>query len=172
MSDTGMLEEDVVKRLTGRFGYVTAAVQRARRVWAETPKEHFIEVLTFIKDELNFGSLCTVTGLDMGDSFQLIYHLAEKGGIVLSLKENTPKSDPVFETATDLYKGGVLYELEARNLLGLTIHGIPGDIRYPLPDNWPEGQYPLRKDWKGLDNKELKKNGESSNTAGPAAPGA
>ena len=172
MSDARMLEEDIVKRLTDRFGYVTASIQRKHRIWAETPKEHFIEVLTFLKNELNFDSLCTVTGLDIGDQFQLIYHLAENSGVVLSLKENTPKTDPVFETGTNLYKGGILYELEARNLLGLTIHGIPDDIRYPLPDNWPEGQYPLRKEWKSLENKELNKNGESSHTAGPTAPGA
>jgi len=165
-------EEDIVKRLTERFSYITASIQRMRRVWAETPRERFIEALTYLRDELEFNSLCTVTGLDMGDQYQLIYHLARKDGIMLSLKENAPKSDPVFDTGTDLYKGGVLYELEARNLLGLTIHGIPDDIRYPLPDNWPEGQYPLRKEWKPLSDKEVKKDGEGSNTAGPAAPGA
>ena len=166
------IEEDIVKQLTNRFEYVSAAVQRIRRIWAETPREHFIEVLTYLRDELSFNSLCTVTGLDMGDQFQLIYHVAKNSGVILSLKENAPKSDPVFDTATELYKGGVLFELEARNLLGLTIHGIPEDIRYPLPDNWPEGQYPLRKEWKSLAEKEMNKDVKSSNTAGPAAPGA
>jgi len=147
-------EEDIVKRLTERFDCVTAAVQRGRRIWGEAPRERFIEILTYVRDELCFGSLCTVTGLDMGGRYELIYHLADDSGVILSLKETAPKSDAVFDTATDLYKGGMLYELEARNLLGLTIREIPEDIRYPLPDNWPEGQYPLRKDWAGLAKKE------------------
>jgi len=144
-------EEEIVKRLTNRFGYMTASIQRDRRIWAETPRETFIDVLTCLRDEFGFSSLCTVTGLDIGEQFQLIYHLAQDSGIMLSLKEFAPKSDPVFNTATDLYKGGALFELEARNLLGLTITGIPEDIRYPLPDSWPVGQYPLRKDWIALD---------------------
>ena len=77
----------------------------------------------------------------------MIYHFAN-GGIVLNLKAFAPKTDPVFETVTGLYEGATMYELEAHNLLGLTVKGIPEDIKYPLPDDWPEGQYPLRKDWK------------------------
>jgi len=141
-------EEAVLKALTDRFDAADAAVQRGHRVWAEVSREKFLGALKFLHNEMGFTSLCTVTGLDMGDQFQLIYHLADDGGTVVSLKEAAPKSNPVFDTATDLYKGGVLYELEARNLLGLTVRGIPEDIRYPLPDSWPEGQYPLRKDWK------------------------
>ena len=140
-------EEAIVKTLTERFADITAAVQRERRIWAQAPREKFLDVLTCLRDELDFTSLCTVTGLDMGEEFQLIYHVAREDGIVASLKENAPKSDPVFETASDLFKGGVIYELEARNLLGLHIPGIPPSIRYPLPDNWPEDSYPLRKDW-------------------------
>ena len=144
-------EEAIVKKLTGRFADLAPSIQRERRIWAEVPREKFIEVLGFLHDELKFTSLCTVAGLDMDDHFQLIYYLTENGneagGIVFCLKENEPKTDPVFDTATDLYRGGTLYELEARNLFGLTFRGIPDDIRYPLPDHWPEGQYPLRKEW-------------------------
>ena len=151
-------EEAIVRKLIERFDYLAPSIQRARRIWAEAPREKFIEVLRFLRDDLGFISLCTVSGLDLGDQYQLIYYLAESGGkdggVVFCLKENAPKSDPVFETATDLYKGGMLYELEARNLFGLTIRGIPDDIRYPLPDHWPEGQHPLRKEWNQSTNKE------------------
>jgi membrane-bound hydrogenase subunit beta len=36
------------------------------------------------------------------------------------------------------------------DLLGIQVEGIPPGRHYPLPEGWPEGQYPLRKDWKGL----------------------
>jgi NADH:ubiquinone oxidoreductase subunit C len=54
----------------------------------------------------------------------------------------------VFETITGLYEGATLYELEAHNLFGLTVRGVPVGIKYPLPDDWPAEKYPLRKDWK------------------------
>ena len=140
-------EEAIVRTLTERFADITASVQRERRIWAQIPREKFLETLACLRDEFEFTSLCTVTGLDLGEEFQLVYHVAREDGIVASLKENAPKTDPVFDTATDLFKGGVIYELEARNLLGLDIPGIPPSIRYPLPDNWPEDSYPMRKDW-------------------------
>ena len=140
-------EEKIVSRLQERYEGIDVTIQRKHRIWLTAPREGFIELLTFLKDELDFNFLCTMSGVDTGEEFQLLYHLAEDSGIVLTARVCAPHSNPVFDTATDVYKGGMLFELEARNLLGLTILGIPEDIRYPLPDNWPEGQYPLRKDW-------------------------
>ena len=140
-------EEELAKLIAGRFDGVTVSVQRERRIWLDSPREVFIGLLTWLHDELAFNQLCTVTGLDAGEEFQLVYHVAHDNGIVINVRVSAPKSNPVFDTATDIFKGGVLYELEIKNLLGVVIHGIPDDLRYPLPDNWPEGQHPLRKDW-------------------------
>jgi membrane-bound hydrogenase subunit beta len=41
-------------------------------------------------------------------------------------------------------------------LLGAQVEGLPQSSRYPLPDNWPKGQFPLRKDWKAEMLKEKK----------------
>ena len=140
-------EEDVVKTLTERFKGITPKIQRKRRIWLDSPRKGLIELLAFLNDELGFNFLCTISGVDTGEDFQLIYHLSHDCGTVLNVRVSAPHSDPVFDTVTDIYKGGMLYELEARNLLGLKIKGIPKDISYPLPDNWPKGVYPLRKDW-------------------------
>jgi len=140
-------EEDIAKLLTERFDTITVEVRRERRIWLESPREGFLDVLAFLNDELGFSFLSTITGLDLGEEFQLIYHIAHKNGMLLNAKVTAPHDNPVFETATEIFKGGMLYELEARNLLGLIIPGLPEDIIYPLPDGWPEGQYPLRKGW-------------------------
>jgi NADH:ubiquinone oxidoreductase subunit C len=154
-------EESVVKSLTGKFDFFegNCTVTRERRIFAQAPRERIVEVADYIKNTLKFGSLGTITGLDIGDDFQLIYHFSNDEGIVLNIKVNTPKSDPVVETVTGLYNGGILYEEEIRNLFGVDIKGIPTDIRYPLPDGWPDGQHPLRKDWKG-EAPEIKQEGE------------
>jgi Ni,Fe-hydrogenase III component G len=34
------------------------------------------------------------------------------------------------------------------DLLGAQVEGLPAGRRYPLPEDWPQGEYPLRKDWK------------------------
>jgi len=34
------------------------------------------------------------------------------------------------------------------DLFGAKVEGLPEGPRYPLPDDWPKNQFPLRKDWK------------------------
>lgn len=142
-------EEAIKQGLIQQFDFLEGKcnVTRARRIFADVPLEHMLDVMTYAKTELGFGSLCTITSLDSGDNYEMVYHLAN-GGIMLNLKVLAPKANPVFPTVTGLYNGATMYELEAHNLLGLTVEGIPVGIKYPLPDDWPEGQYPLRKDWK------------------------
>lgn len=139
----------IVNDLTERFTFMQdwCRATRPRRISAEVPRQNVIKVIAYSKDILHFGSLCTITGLDNGGNYDLIYHLADEQGIVLNIKISAPKTDPVFDTVTEYYHGATLYEIEACNLFGLIIKGIPEDIRYPLPDDWPNGQYPLRKDW-------------------------
>ena len=39
-------------------------------------------------------------------------------------------------------------ERELMDLLGAKVEGLPAGKRYPLSDDWPTDEYPLRKDWK------------------------
>jgi len=142
-----MTENEIISSLEQSFPDAKATVQRERRLWIEAPRRRAVELIAHLHDECGFVSLCTITGLDCGDRFELIYHLAADDGVVANVKVAAPRTNPDFETVTDIFKGGVLYELEVRNLLGLRIQGIPDDSRYPLPDDWPKGAYPLRKDW-------------------------
>lgn len=141
-------ENDIKRQVEEKFDFLRdkCTVRRERRLWADVPREKLLDVMAFLKNDLGFESLCTITALDSGENFEMVYHLAN-GGIVLNLKTSAPKGDPVFGTVTGLYEGATMYELEAHNLMGIHIKGIPEEIRYPLSDDWPEGQYPLRKDW-------------------------
>lgn len=142
-------ETIIAKILTDRFGIPEekCRVTRRRRIFAEAPFDRFIEMLTYVSRELGFDFLCTITGLDSGESFEFIYHLADRNGIMLNLKIFAPKSDPRIPTVTDLFNGAIFYERELIDMLGAVVEGIPAGRRYPLPDKWPAGQYPLRKDW-------------------------
>ena len=143
-------ENGVLARLNERFGLDTqgAAVQH-NRVYLSVPEEAFMEALKFLRNELDFSHLCAITGLDTGENFEFLYHIAEPGGIVVTLKYKTKREDPVvIRTVLPVYPGATFYERELEGLLGVTVEGLPEGRQYPLPDNWPKGQYPLRKDWK------------------------
>jgi membrane-bound hydrogenase subunit beta len=118
-----------------------------RRIFLEVPSDIFMDVISYACLELKFDHLCTITGLDAGEHFEFIYHISNDDGIVLNLKRLAPKDNPVIDTVLPLYNGATFYELELEGILGAEVKGLPKGRQYPLPDNWPKGQYPLRKDW-------------------------
>jgi NADH:ubiquinone oxidoreductase subunit C len=50
----------------------------------------------------------------------------------------------------DLHPGANFYEREIHDLMGIEVTGRGKLERLVVPDGWPEGHYPLRKDWPGL----------------------
>jgi Ni,Fe-hydrogenase III component G len=152
-------EEKIVNELQQKFPYLEGKckINRQRRVTIDIERNNLIEALNYFVNELKFDLLCTITGLDVGNDLQFIYHIANKGGIVLNVKTNAPKTDPVIKTVTGIYNGAIFYERELEDLLGAKVEGLPEGRHYPLPENWPKGEYPLRKDWKSEKNSQSTK---------------
>ncbi len=123
-------------------------IPRARRIFAEVTQEKFFEVFDFLVKELGFSHLCTITGLDEGEFLSFIYHLSAENGVVVNLKISVPKRKPIIKTVTPYFPGAESYEREVMDLLGAVVDSLPPGPRYPLPDSWPRGEFPLRKDWK------------------------
>ena len=144
------VEEAIQTELTARFPELreTVRVQRVRRLTAHAPCEKIGEVLDFAINQGRFCILCTITGLDQGDTLGVIYHLARESGVTLSLATSLPKAKPVLQSISDRFPAAEMYERELVDLLGVQVVGLPEGPRYPLPDGWPANQYPLRKDWK------------------------
>jgi len=152
-------EEEISGRLSAQFPFLAGQVkiQRARRLWVETSPENFDAVFNGLVEKFGFNSLCTITGLDEGEYFGLLYHLAKEDGTVASLKVRVARHNPKWKSIGNKFPGGIIYEREIADLLGVQFEGLPPGPRYPLTDNWPAGQYPLRKDWQNTNV--LPKNG-------------
>ena len=151
-----MTEQEILQKLAVKFPFLDGKgrVARARRLFVDVPNANFREILDFAIKELGFSILTTMTGTDDGETLGFMYHLASMNGMVLNLKISAPKADPVIKTVTDLFPSAEMYEREVMDLLGAKVEGLKPGRRYPLYENWPAGQYPLRKDW--LYNKEDK----------------
>jgi membrane-bound hydrogenase subunit beta len=143
-------EEDIKKELSERFASMSEkiVIARERRIFAEVPLAGFKGAFDYAVKKMGFSILCTITGQDEGENFTATYHLSRKDGTVLNLKTGAPKTKPVIGSVTSYFPAATCYEKELVDLLGMTVEGVPGGNRYPLPENWPAGQYPLRKDWK------------------------
>jgi membrane-bound hydrogenase subunit beta len=149
-----MQEETIKQDLEARFPALAEKIkiQRARRVWIEVPFELFHPVLDHCVESCGVNILLTITGLDQIETYGVIYHMATPGGIIVNLKIQLSKDHAVIRSVTPRFPSADAYERELKDLLGIEVTGLPEGPRYPLPDNWPEGQYPLRKDWKPEDS--------------------
>jgi membrane-bound hydrogenase subunit beta len=101
----------------------------------------FIE--TLIK-EYDYTRILTITTLDNGETFELIYHIDVQGKVI-PVRTNVTKENPVIPTVTDLVPGALLFEREVSELFGIKFDGHPDPQHLLLPNEWPDGLYPLRK---------------------------
>lgn len=126
-------------------------IARERRLFAEIPVTQLVTAIQSLKESgmINIGA---ITGLDLGDRFEVMYHLYNNEGVLLSLKVYISRENPQVPTVTDIFPGVFMYERELIDLFGIMVDGIPHNRKYPIPEDWPDGEYPLRKDWKGLPN--------------------
>ena len=142
-------EERIVDQLKEQFPAAsdTIRVQRDRRIWIDVPYSDFAGFFDYIVRNMNFTALSAITGLDEGDNLSVLYHIARRDGTLMNVKTSVPRSDPRLKSVMELFPAAVLYERELVDLLGFTVDGLPEGNRYPLVDDWPKWQYPLRKDW-------------------------
>jgi formate hydrogenlyase subunit 5 len=76
-------------------------------------------------------------GKSNGDSAEKCY---------LVVRALVPPHQPEFPAVTARVPAATWYEREVRDMFGLQPVGLPDERRLVLPDDWPEGLYPLRKD--------------------------
>lgn len=142
-------EENIKQELMRKFNFPEDKIRvaRERRIFLEVGQAAFWQVLYYVVKQLCFDHLCAITGLDEGDNLSFVYQLSQEAGIILSIKTSVPKVNPVVKTVTSYFLSADVYERELIDLFGARVEGLPEGNRYPLTDDWPQGQFPLRKDW-------------------------
>jgi membrane-bound hydrogenase subunit beta len=163
----------IAAELQEKFSFPEGAlkVQRATRLWAEVDYAAFGQVFDHLVKGMGFSILCTITGLDLGAELGFIYHLARDGGIMVNLKTKVPKGESI-RSVTPYFPGADIYESELQDLLGARVDGKPVSPRYPLPEDWPQGDHPLLKDWKPKGAAAGATAAASTPTAAPGEPAA
>jgi NADH-quinone oxidoreductase subunit C len=139
----------VVERLTeaiGKENVIEAKTPRARRAFIRIKVEKLREAVTYLKEKEGITHLSTITGLDLGEEREIVYHFGAKN-LALSVKVRVPASDPKVPSITDIINGATLYEREVYDLVGVYPEGHPDPKRLLLSEDWPEGVHPLLKTW-------------------------
>lgn len=104
---------------------------------------------------IRFPHLAVIAGNDLGTEIELLYIFSvfygtKFGEYMVTIGITLPKSDLTVPTITDLLPGALISEREKQEFFGITVTGIPDDRRLFLPDEFPRGVYPWRKDETGI----------------------
>jgi Ni,Fe-hydrogenase III component G len=80
---------------------------------------------------------------------EALYHFCSEAAVV-TLRVRIPYTDPTIPSICGLLPSATLFERELLEMFGIDIQGTPVTDHLLLPDNWPDGVYPLRKEFTGL----------------------
>lgn len=118
-----------------------------RRIFIKLKVEDLLAAVSWLKTEMGITHLATISGVDLGQTFEVLYHFANNF-VCLNLRTEIPRAEPRLPSICELIPGAILYERELQDMFGIIVENIPDGRTLLLPDGWPEGNYPLRKDWK------------------------
>jgi NADH-quinone oxidoreductase subunit C len=115
----------------------------------EIAPEKIVRVCRFLKDDLKFVRLSTITGVDRypGEPrFEVLYHLHSLDrNERLRVKCRLPGANPEIDSVTGVWRAAGWYERETFDLFGVRFRNHPDLRRIMMPEDW-EG-HPLRKDY-------------------------
>jgi len=145
MTDSEEVLANIERRLAGlceRFWR-----RNDRRVYVDVPPEHSLEANRVLFDEFR-ARLATASGRDTRDRIEVLYHYClDELGLVVTLRTWGWKPNPEVDSVAQFCPGANFVEREIYDLLGVTFRGHPDPRRLILADDWPEGVYPLRRDY-------------------------
>lgn len=123
-----------------------ATLAAPRRIDIKVERERLNAVLSYLKEQLGFTHLGTISGVDLGENFEVVYHLSSDVATI-NVRILTPRRDPKIPSVCAVIPGAILYERELQDMFGMVVENIPDPRPLLLADDWPAGEFPLRKDW-------------------------
>lgn len=99
--------------------------------------------------QMNQAYLLAITGLDLGveaGQLEVLYHFCA-GPYVLTLRVKLGRETAVLPSICPIIPSATIYERELIEMFGIQIPNTPDNSHLYLPDEWPQGVYPLRKDF-------------------------
>ncbi len=144
--------EDIVKEIKSAVGkYIKGVtVKNSQRVYIDIDPSKIREVATYLWKDRG-ARYVIATAIDNRTSFEVLHHLSldREGGAMISLRSILDREKPSMPALATEIKAASWIEREMSELMGIEFVGHPDMRRLLLSsDHWPDGVYPLRKDYK------------------------
>jgi len=147
-----MVARDRLEQLRGKFG---SAIQRADlpsddRLFVFIEPSTVKNVCQYVFRDLNARYVISIGADDrpFSDTFLVVHNFAfDADHLLCSVLVHLPSSSPKIDSISDVVPAANWAEREMRDLVGIEPVGHRYLKRLVLPDGWPEGEHPLRKDF-------------------------
>lgn len=148
-----MTREDILKSIKDKFkpDIIDIFDKSPKRVYIEIKPESLTRVARHIFRDLG-ARFNIATGTDAGRDMEILYHfIFEDINLLVSFRVKLDRKKPEIDSLARMFEGANWIEREMHELLGIRFKGHPDMRRLLLSDEWPEGVYPLRCDYKEWD---------------------
>ncbi len=95
------------------------------------------------------GYLTAIVGIDLwptSDELEVLYHFCPEAAVI-TLRVRIPRNGASVPSLCDIIPSAEVFERELREMFGIEITGLHTTDHLYLPDDWPDGVYPLRRDF-------------------------
>ena len=145
-----MIIDEILKKITDRFDTRVLRVNRKsdKRAYVDIYPKDIVDLTKFLFKELGLR-FNIASAVDDFDGIEILYHFSsDQDGFVVTIRAILKdKQDPHIDTITGVTKSAWWIEREIHELFGVHFNGNQDLRPLLLPDDWPKGVYPLRKNF-------------------------
>ena len=156
-----MTRTDILKDIQNKFGkdIINLFDKSPKRIYIEIKPESIVKAAKYIFRNLE-ARFNIASGVDCRNHMEILYHFTfEEINLVISLRVKLPKEKLEIDSLAPVFEAANWVEREIHELLGINFKGHPDLRRLLLPDGWPEGVHPLRRDYKEWDKSAIRDRG-------------
>lgn len=119
----------------------------APRAYASVRPEDIVHAASVLYFDLNMRFIIA-SGIDTRNAIEILYHFADDAsGAIVSLRVLlADKKNLKIASLSGLFKGAAWIEREIHELLGVDFEGNLNLNHLLLAEDWPRGNFPLRRD--------------------------
>ena len=144
------MTEKIVQEIQQALGdkIKSVVIKNSQRVYIDIEPEAIREVALYIWKDRD-ARYVIATAMDNRTSFEVLHHfsLDRQGGVMLSVRSLLSRDKPSMPSLAPVIKAANWIEREMNELMGVEFQGHPDMRRLVLSEDWPQGVYPLRKDF-------------------------
>src|SRR5665648_818719 len=127
-------------------------IENGNEIYLQVENKEARPVCLYLYEKMDLPLVSMFACDERGLSGKLMIHYVFANrvkGILLTLRSKVEGDQPQYESVTDRIHGAALYEREIKDMFGIEPVGHPDAKPLVFHGNWPENNYPLRKDYDG-----------------------